>query len=112
MDNLISNGKHTILKLDDLLQIVCDPENQPHQFIGDSKGLKRVFFIKPKGERFWDLSEVSHLENGYIEQIKQLEKALKEIESISISGEIYLSHDEYCAILDAINTKAKKALEK
>jgi hypothetical protein len=30
---------------DELLQIVCDPENQPHQFIGDEMGLREIFEI-------------------------------------------------------------------
>ena len=35
-----------IKNLDVLLQIVCDKENQPHQFIGDEKGLKEAFKVK------------------------------------------------------------------
>jgi hypothetical protein len=35
---------YRITDLDCLLQIVCDPENQPHQFMGDENGLKEMFF--------------------------------------------------------------------
>ena len=39
MQTLINN-------FDTLLQIVCDPENQPHQFIGDENGLREMFEVK------------------------------------------------------------------
>ena len=32
-----------IKNFDTLLQLVCDPENQPHQFISDESGLKDRF---------------------------------------------------------------------
>ena len=32
-------------RLDELLKIVCDPKNQPHQFMGDGKGIRDVFFL-------------------------------------------------------------------
>ena len=36
----------TLIKdFDILLQIVCDPENQPHQFIDNEKGFKKAFEI-------------------------------------------------------------------
>lgn len=35
-----------IKNLDAMLQIVCDPENQPHQFTGDCNGLKEAFKVK------------------------------------------------------------------
>lgn len=37
---------YSIIKnIDDLLQIVTDPENQPHQFMNDAKGLKEMFMV-------------------------------------------------------------------
>ena len=31
------------LTLDRLAQIICDPKNQPHQFVGDYEGFKELF---------------------------------------------------------------------
>jgi hypothetical protein len=30
--------------LDKLLQIVCDPEDQPHQFVGKPEEIRKIFF--------------------------------------------------------------------
>jgi hypothetical protein len=35
---------NTTTRLDELLQILCDPENQPHQFIGCENEVKNTFF--------------------------------------------------------------------